>query len=362
MNARMSSYNPNGSPKVDAISSLQALGYTLRQAKNIRPWLPRQFGMAGNALPRANLEFWKAYEIVKDMQKYQKSNALSLQFDGAKGQTCFTFNNNEFLRYRSPTLETTVWSLEFVRHFGDGLWRSANDVYEGGPRALEYIGENIRLKRGELAKAIELMETKPRGYDINSDYQWLLWDKNQYIVNATESVKTFWMMAAICHSNLTVSKGWNLHPEGLFITKYQSFDPSRFAFGLKTLCELYTAPDVLNTAGYHSSKERLMRMHAIQILQQRSFISLMDGNFLPGLHLKGNSFIFEKTAVEETMSDYANVPSAMSGLFPCFLSSTAMQTFNGIPENYATILRVPESLTQVYTPGEWTDAVRNVFR
>jgi hypothetical protein len=358
MNNRHNSFLPNGAPKIDAVSSLMGLGYTERQAKNIRPWLPRQFGMAGHALPRANLEFWKAYEIVKDMQKYQKTNALSLQFDGTgKGQTCFTFNNNEFLRYRSPTMDTTVWSLEFVRHFGDGLWRSAHDVYEGGPRALEYVGENLRLKRGELSKAIERMETAPRGYDLNSEYQWLPTDTEQYIANATESIKTFWMMAAICHSNLTVGSGWNLNPESLFITRYQSFDPKRFAFALDKLCALHAA-----SFDATSSKEKLMRMHAIQILQNKSPTALMDGNVHPAAHLHTSRIVFNSGIMKEQVVLFTDAPSAMGNLFPCFLTHAVRERFNGQHETYLTILRVPATLKDVYTDEEWQEGIRNVFR
>lgn len=352
MNYRNNSFTRGGAPKIDAISSLQGLGYTYRQAKNIRAWLPRQFDLAGYALPRANLEFWKAYEIVKDMQKYKRNNALSLQFSGyAKGRTIFQFTHNEFLEYRSPTLQSTVWSLEFVRHFGDGLWRSSHEACQGGPRELEYIGENIRLKRGELAARLEELETIPNVHDINSDNPYLPKDTERYIENATESIRTMLMMTALCHSNLTLGNGWAVGGESLFITRFQSMDYPRYAFALDKLCAL------------NVSKERALRMHSIVLMQNRNHIAQMaTPTWIPAIVLESRGIIGAQFALIPTERlEKQIIVGGQNGYFPSFLTNVVTGN-DPWQKHYSMCLTIPEVLADVYTHEEWTDGIRNVFR
>lgn len=350
MKNRHFSNTRNGAPKIDALSSLQGLGYTALQAKNIRMWLPRQFGMGGLALPRANYEFWKAYEIVKDMQQYRKTNALSLQFSGyAKGRTVFQFTDNEFLEYRSPTLHSTVWSLEFVRHFGNGLWRSSTDAFEGGPRQLEYIGDNLRLKRGELATRIVEMEATQTVYDLNADGGYLPRNLERYTENARESIATLFTMAAVCHSNLTLKSGWNLNPERLCFTKYQHCDSHRLAFAIGKLCELYP------------QKEQSIRSHVIRIMQTPNHIQLINDDFIPGVYHEGGNVL----AVEQpsfVLSPAGSfIPSALQGSLPAF--------FVNLPFAYGPsttinkpMLFVPKELRDAHTEEDWILGARLFFK
>lgn len=341
MKNRHFSNTRNGAPKIDAISTLQGLGYTLQQAKNIRMWLPRQFGMAGHALPHTNYEFWKAYEIVKDMQQYKRTNAISLQFSGyAKGRTVFQFTDNEFLEYRSPTLQATVWSLEFVRHFGDGLWRSATDAFVGGPRQLEYIGENLRIKRGELATRLVEIET-----NASSTLPIAL---ERYTETAAESIATLFTMAAVCHSNNTLMGGWNLNPERLCFTKYLHCDIHRLAFAMRKLCELYP------------QKEQSFRSHVIRIMQSPQHVAIRMDDFIHGVYLdggniiavEGNNFIsangrFEETAQQGSLpAFFANVPCAYG-------PSTTVQK---------PMLFVPKELCGAHTEEEWYLGARVFFK
>ena len=349
MKNRHFSNTRSGAPKIDALSGLQGLGYTFQQARNIRLWLPRQFGMAGYALPRANLEFWKAYAIVKDMQQYKRTNAISLQFAGyAKGRTVFQFTDNEFLEYRSPTLHATVWSLEFVRHFGDGLWRSSTDAFEGGPRQLEYIGENLRIKRGPLATRIAEMDAKQDVYDINADSGYLPRNLERYTEDAYQSIATLFTMAAVCHSNHTLQSGWNLNPERLCFTKYLHCDSHRLAFALGKLCELYP------------QKDQSFRSHVIRIMQNPNHIGIRTNEFIPGVYLEGGRILIVDG--EHFVNGAAQLEAtALQGSLPAFFVDVPYISGPGTVL-IKPMLFVPKELRAVHTEEEWVMGARTFFK
>jgi len=325
---------------MDAESSIMQAGYTRVEAKRIRPWLPQHFHMHQRALLPTNIEFWRAYAAVMDMQNYPTGR---FKLTHSRQRTFFTFDNYDRLVYESPTLKTDFLALEFIRHFGPCISKNLKRV-PGEAFHFEMMNGAIKLRRGDLQMCLRQLENPPKPDSVEEWTRSRAWIGYQMgrpelpvpavPTTAADAISLMLHISMLIHSNVTRH---NLHDvETPFLTRQlPSMEPVQMARAIN-LIPMLGSPEF-----------EQVRMKWLDLYVEPKPIRHMY-NLIPYLYVQGVGTV-GMHGVEKVQRRLTEVRSFRPGMSLLWTD----QQFPGV-----FVLEMPPEVFNLFPLDEWKQGIR----